>query len=166
MAHYQVRAPPDRRNCKAVPGVTTFLNCKVHVGEYGDTARNRLLNRVGERREAYRFASIGQGRRTRGGSSFNMIRNIAGRENKDGQVERKTLAKRAKNHQKTRRKGTNKKKGDIAHHRWRTECAIKTGKNTMKKQSRHGQPTILLRSIPEGKYRHKKILQKLQHGIY
>ena len=156
MAHYQVRAPPDRRNCKAVLGVTTFFNCKVHVGKYGDTARNRLFNRVGERREAYRFASIGQGRRTRGGSSFNMIRNIG--ENKDdGQVERKTLAKRAKNHQKTRKKGT-KKKSDIAHHRWRTECAMD--------RHGHGQPTILLRSIPEGKYRHKKILQKLQHGIY
>ena len=45
MAHYQVRAPPDRRNCKAVPGVSTFLNCKVHVGTYGDAARNRLLSK-------------------------------------------------------------------------------------------------------------------------
>ena len=57
---------------------------------------------------------------------------------------------------------SNNKKSDLEHPRWRTDCRIKTKKGNSKKQIRHGQATILLRSIPEGKYRYTKILPKLQ----
>ena len=76
MAQYRVVAPRDREGCKPVPGVTTFLNCRQNVGTYGINARNRRLKRVGDRSEAYRFASIGRGRRTRDGNPFMDIEHI------------------------------------------------------------------------------------------
>ena len=97
-----------------------------------------------------------------------MIKNIAVDQNREhGQQERKTHAKYPKNKQKTiRRKiANNKKKSDIEHHRWRPERSIKTKKNTRNKQSRHGQASILPCSIPEGKYRHKKILRNCNTGF-
>ena len=59
------RAPDDRRGCIPIPGIDTFMNCKVKIGKYGNTYRNRRLQRVGKERFAYRFSSIGRGRRMR-----------------------------------------------------------------------------------------------------
>ena len=72
MAEIRSIAPRNRRGCIAIPGVTTFVNCK-QPGVYADNAINRRINRVGDRRERYRFPSVVRGRRTRGGNFFEDI---------------------------------------------------------------------------------------------
>ena len=65
MAQVRSRAPQNRHGCIPIPRVTTFLNCNQPGGVYVDIPANRRLNRVGTRRERYRFSSIERGRRTR-----------------------------------------------------------------------------------------------------